>query len=279
MAIGLTLTYFSPLIYLLCILFIASRQHALALLVHDAAHFRISKNKHLNDFFSNTLASFPCLIGTHAYRLHHLQHHQYLNTDNDPDWARKIHLKEWQFPMPAKSLFLLLTKQIFVGGYDWIRLVTSMFLSHWRLKNNDPRKKEALLLLGFVGICITIALAFNFTTQLFLFWFVPLLTVFPMLQRFRSITEHFAADKDFILNQTRNTDSHWLERIFLSPHSTNRHLLHHLFPSVPHYNLEKLHKNLLSTDLIYANNQHLNSTYLWPSKNSVWKDLTTRTKS
>ena len=39
-----------------------------------------------------------------------------------------------------------------------------------------------------------------------------------------------------------------LERFFFAPFNTNRHLEHHLFPTIPYYNLEVAHEMVKSSD-------------------------------
>ncbi|PIS10464.1 MAG: hypothetical protein COT73_09230 [Bdellovibrio sp. CG10_big_fil_rev_8_21_14_0_10_47_8] len=264
--------FFSWPLYLITALIIASRQHALLVLVHDAAHYRITSSKTMNDLTANFFAGFPCFIGTHSYRLHHLQHHQHLNTELDPDWARKIHQPEWQFPMPKRMLARILFQQVLIGGYEWVVLTSTMLLKNLHLSAKDPRKKEGLLLATYFMAMFGLAIYFNLFHQLIFYWLIPLLTLFPLIQRIRSISEHFAVDRDRILNRTRNISTTWIERFFFSPHSVNWHLVHHLYPSVPHYNLEELHQQLM-TDQQYAKNQHLNHSYFLPVRGSVLKDL------
>ena len=269
--------YFSWPLYAIGIIFIAARQHALAVLVHDGAHYRIAKNKKINDIISNIFGSYGCLMGTHSYRVHHLNHHQYLNTDKDPDWARKIHLKEWAFPTSSSQLSRVLLRQLWRGGYEWIKLTTMMFRQNVKLSSADQRRIEAQLLFVFWTFVFIAAFALNLTHQLMIYWFVPLLTIFPLIQRIRSISEHFAVARDQILNRTRNVDPSFFEAFLLSPHSVNWHLVHHLYPAIPHFNLKKTQK-LLAAESTYEEGQHLNGAYIFPFENSVLSDLVGRSQ-
>lgn len=264
--------------YVFVAFLIAARQHALAVLVHDGAHYRIAKNKKLNDWVSNIFGSFGCIMGTHAYRLHHLKHHQYLNTAKDPDWARKSHLNEWQFPMTKMKLAKILLKQLWSGGYEWLTLTSRMFIQGMKLDSVDKRKSESQALAFFwLGIFIS-SLYFHFGRELALYWFVPLFTIFPLIQRFRSISDHFAVTRDQILGLTRNVRSSGLERFLLSPHSVNWHLVHHLYPSISHYNLKRAHQVLSKGEASYLESQHLNTAYIFPFQNSVLSDLLRKPK-
>src|SRR5450432_1395686 len=73
-------------VYLLSIAVIATRQHALATLMHEAAHGLMFRGRRTNEVVGDALLAFPLFISTRLYRVHHLQHHRNLNTPLDPDW-------------------------------------------------------------------------------------------------------------------------------------------------------------------------------------------------
>ncbi|MBX3039606.1 MAG: fatty acid desaturase family protein [Bdellovibrionaceae bacterium] len=257
--------FFNPLSYLAAVLIIATRQHALLILMHDGSHFRLSNNRLLNDLTSDFLTAFPFLGATSWYRRHHAAHHRHLNTDQDPDWARKIHLQEWQFPQSVFQMTKTFTKQVLIGGFEWVYLMVLM-----GIKVPETRTAKAIKALYYLGAFATIHWL-NLWSELVLFWLVPLFFVFPSLQRFRSMTEHFGLERSHELKDARNTLSNPIETFCLSPHGTNFHLVHHLFPSVPHYKLRKVHEKLMTFPL-YAEESHHNASYLFAST-SVLRDL------
>ena len=81
------------------IILIGSRQHALMVLIHDAAHFAIAKSKVVNDIVG-TIIAWTVFADLRGYRIHHIKHHiqKNLNTMEDPDFRRKIN-EDWKFPM------------------------------------------------------------------------------------------------------------------------------------------------------------------------------------
>src|ERR1700686_3318166 len=95
-AIYLCERFWSPLLYLLAIAIIGARQHALLILMHDGVHYRLFRNRWLNDWVTEILLAWPNLISARAYRRNHFAHHLYLNTDKDPDWARKRENPDWR---------------------------------------------------------------------------------------------------------------------------------------------------------------------------------------
>src|SRR5580698_1939959 len=83
--IALALWSRSAIVWILGIFVIARCQHALMVLAHDAAHFRLLENRFWNDFVGQWICFWPVGSSLEAYRSVHLRHHRYLHTDKDPD--------------------------------------------------------------------------------------------------------------------------------------------------------------------------------------------------
>lgn len=273
-AIILCEMWFNPLSYLLAATIIAGRQHALLVLAHDAAHFRISSHSLINDFMSDFFAAIPAFFDTKMYRLHHAKHHRFLNTDNDPDWSRKRGRPEWQFPI--SKMFILKTYPkfiIFNGAAEWMTL--SLFFSGILPLNTifkGDQRKQFLKRVVYFGIAAAIFTYMGVWKEFFMYWVVPLLFVFPSFQRVRSVAEHFGLKCDHELNSSRNVLAPWYETMFFAPHSVNYHLTHHIFPGVPFYNLKRLNK-LMMTDTEYRKLAHQNLSYVVPSAYPLTQDL------
>jgi len=110
-AIYLCERFWSPLMYLLAIAIIGARQHALLILMHDGVHYRLFRNRRLNDCVSELLA-WPHLVAARSYRKNHIAHHRYLNSEKDPDWKRRQGDPAWVFPKPADDLARLLFRDV-----------------------------------------------------------------------------------------------------------------------------------------------------------------------
>jgi fatty acid desaturase len=107
-----------PLAYLLAIILIGSRQHALLLLMHEATHRRLFSNRRLNDWACAALVTWPVLASLRAFRYTHLQHHKDLNLPTDVDQRKKLEDPDWHFPLPRRRLLWSLGKQ-FTGLGIW----------------------------------------------------------------------------------------------------------------------------------------------------------------
>jgi fatty acid desaturase len=81
----------------------------------------------------------------------------------------------------------------------------------------------------------------------FILWFGPLFTVAVFLNRTRIVVEHGLAQLrhrrvPFAIAHklpTIDIETNFLDRLFFSPFSFNYHSTHHLFPSIPFFNLKK----------------------------------------
>ena len=85
----------------------------------------------------------------------------------------------------------------------------------------------------------------GYLLQYLVLWWLPLVTVVQAILRLRAIAEH-GATTDFSSPLTAartNTGPAWLEWLIF-PHQVNYHIEHHLYASVPHYNLPALHREM-----------------------------------
>lgn len=252
-------------LYIFSVFLIASRQHALFLMMHEGAHFQFCQSKRWNNILSSVLASWPIALSTCRFREHHWSHHKFLNTDMDPDWARKKANPRWHYPKE--------THRFWADFLPYFRGlgVTEMFFA---IKLIGPQKKELCLFLFYWA---TIATAFTITSgwQIFaLYWLVPYFSVLPILNKVRSIVEHLALPNTRSLNAARNICGSPIESFFFGPHENSLHLIHHLRPSVPWHKISLARQYLIEHSEEYRKNAYENRGYFLPGKNSVLSDLT-----
>src|SRR5438132_5112199 len=81
--------FWNPLLYAATVAFIGARQHALLILMHDGTHYRLFRRRSLNDWVTELFLAWPHLVAMRSYRQNHLAHHNYVNTEQHPDWRRK----------------------------------------------------------------------------------------------------------------------------------------------------------------------------------------------
>lgn len=271
-AMSLSITFSTWWMYLAAVAVIACRQHALLIIVHEASHYRISKTTWLNDLITQWFAAFPnffCVVG---YRANHLKHHRYLNSFQDPDWARKIHLKEWQFPQSGLQLIGTFLK---IAATSWYKLILLFYslsgLGNKETYTNPVLRRVFIQKVLFYGVAGTFIWKMGWASHLLFYWVIPFLVVLPLFERVRSISEHFALSYKNDYNQTRDILSTPIEAFFFGPHNIRYHLSHHLYPSVPQYNLPQLRERLLQ-EVDFAEEGHTNDGYFMGEK-TVLKDI------
>jgi len=255
--------YFNPLTYFIAILVIGARMHALAILMHDATHYRFLKNRKLNDLITNITTMYPMFLTIDNYRDNHLSHHKHLNTDHDPDWVSKFGKKEFTFPQ-TKLAFLITILSYFL-------LIQGIKDAFWFVKRfniiggkkDAPKKKGSPIpQLLFFGTLIFLLSFFGGWKYFLLFWVIPYFSTFLMFQYIRSVAEHFGELKyDHLLNNSRTVKTNLLERFFIAPHNVGYHIEHHLYPGVPYYHLPQLHHLLMQTP-VFKEKAHITEGYL-----------------
>src|ERR1017187_5953910 len=81
-ALDLVHVFSNPVTWLLALLIIGNRQHALAILGHDGTHFTLSHDRKLNDRLTNLIAFWPLGLTVSGYRTLHFRHHKHAGTDD-----------------------------------------------------------------------------------------------------------------------------------------------------------------------------------------------------
>ncbi len=250
-------------LYPIAALVIASRQHALLGLMHDGTHYRLVRNRQMNDLLSDLLCAFPIGLSTELYRRQHLLHHQHTNQAGDPYWVQMQAHEDWRWPKDhlvalrlfASDLAGLCCHKTFLILFQWSPFQPTS-------EGNKPLPRaDRIRFLIFVTTVTAVLTVTGSWLYFLLLWLLPLLTIFGALIRLRSVAEHLALPSEHELNSTRHVEATALERLLLAPVNLNYHLAHHLFPSVPFYNLPKLHRVLL-TDESFREKAHITKTYL-----------------
>jgi fatty acid desaturase len=247
-----------PLVYILAVAVIGGRMHAFAILLHEFAHFRfMSGRKTLSDWVCDLALAWPILTTVGSYRINHLAHHRYTNTDQDPDWVFKLGNRKFVFPKAWQEAVMDLAGYVLV-----VSSIIDIFNIMGRLKLLDKSPLSyRLARLGFYIVMATLFTVLGIWTDVLLYWFVPYLTAFFLFMHVRSVAEHFGnLDYSHELSSTRTVLPHLWERAFFSPHNVNHHLEHHLYPSVPFYNLPQLHAVLMKNPE-FAARAHLTRGY------------------
>ncbi|MEO6811176.1 MAG: fatty acid desaturase [Isosphaeraceae bacterium] len=231
---------------------VATCQHRLSGLAHEASHSTLFKNKLANELASDLLLMFPLVAMTQKYRAAHLGHHQFVNDPNrDPDLLRLNHPKPHNFPI-SKGRFWLK----YVVRNLWPPSILSYLFGRAKAANLGSGQRGPLRAVYRVRVarCLRGAYWLSVLTTVhllrawplfWLFWVVPLLTVYPFLMQLREIAHHCNAPDDGDLTNSRVFYVHPLLAFCVFPYAQGFHLTHHLFAKVPHYRAAEAHAILL----------------------------------
>ncbi len=232
----------NPLTILLALVVIGTRQLGLSVLMHEAAHRTLFKNRRFNDWAGNWLCAYPVWSDIGPYRRYHLQHHAKNWTAEDPDLNLAM-----PFPVTRASMRRKIWRDL-TGQTAWKRVKyvlkrdlgsmnVQQFGSNGSWRNLRGVTITNLALLGVLTACGHPAL--------YLLWIGAWFTTHHFIVRLRSIAEHaMVPDPADPLRNTRTTLARWWERLIIAPNRVNYHLEHHLVMTIPHYNLPRMHRLL-----------------------------------
>lgn len=250
-AIGAALYFWpNPLVVVLAVLVIGTRQHALFVIAHDSAHYLLFENRKINDLAGRACAMLQGLSMC-TYRVIHRLHHNNLYGELDPDTALHGGYPRGKWYLVRKLLKDLSgltawkTYAYFLGGAPALNTQRNVALrplddTSAKLRA-DARSDRNLVIVFHIAALLLFAWSGHLAQYLVL-WILPLVTVVQAILRLRAIAEH-GATSDFSSPLTAartNLGPAWL-RWALFPHNVNYHVEHHLYASVPQYNLPALH--------------------------------------
>jgi fatty acid desaturase len=233
----------NPLTVVFALFVIGARQLGFAVLMHEAAHRSLFKNRQVNDWVGNWLCAYPVWGDLVPYRPYHLQHHSKTWTAEDPDLSLAM-----AFPITRRSLARKIWRDL-SGQTGWKRAKATykrdLGRSQGRVRRLDftgTRNMRGVLTTNLILLGILVAAGHP---ALYLLWVAAWLTTYSLVMRIRSIAEHAMIDDPADpLGNTRTTIARWWERLLVAPNCVNFHLEHHLAMTVPHYQLRRMHRLL-----------------------------------
>ena len=250
---------FSPSVLTVALawLVMSGRHLALAILMHDAAHGLLLRNKPWNDRIGQWLTAYPTQADTLLYRRAHFQHHKHTWTEGDPDLGLATAL-----PVSRKSFWRKMLRDLSgQTAYKRHRVITRYAAgltphgtglegkSLLQVARTFTRNQHGFLIINAVLLTgLTLA---SIPEAYLLIWWLPAWTGYSVVLRIRSIAEHACvSDPADPLRQTRTTLAPAWLRFLVAPHHVNYHLEHHLFMTVPHYNLPAAHRLLAASGVL-----------------------------
>jgi fatty acid desaturase len=243
----------NPLMLVPAIIVIGSRQHALFVIAHESAHYLLYERRALNDLVGRACAAVQGLSMC-TYRVIHRLHHNNLYGALDPDTALHGGYPRGRIYLVRKLLKDLSgqtaykTYAYFLGGAPALNTATNVAvrpLDDTSAKLRDEARRDRNMVIGLHIVALIAFAASGHLVQYLVLWVLPLVTVVQAILRLRAIAEH-GATTDFSSPLTAartNLGPAWL-RWLVFPHNVNYHVEHHLYASVPQYNLPRLHAEM-----------------------------------
>src|SRR6185503_18016148 len=198
--IAAALTWWTPWVVLPCVILIGTRQHALFVLAHESAHYRLFEQRWLNDSAGRVCATLQGL-SMRTYRVIHRLHHNNLYTELDPDTA--LH---GGYPRGTAYLVKKLLKDLsgftawktyayFLGGAPALNTQTNVAirpLDDTSAKLRDEANSDRNAVIAFHVIALIAFAAGGYLVEYLILWILPLVTVVQAILRLRAIAEHGA---------------------------------------------------------------------------------------
>lgn len=204
-----------------------------------AAHELFTHRKVLGEKLSYVCSLFymlPITMLPSDYYHFHMKHHRYLNTDQDAEEYKQDIDNRWKrmFILTFLGQLLAHKRKLYTG--DKTKLNTPEKVT----EANPIRKKivfEQRLFLSY--IVLVIILTIIFPGYMIYGYLLPLVIVLPIASTIRLVLEHADVDTQNPLQIATYYRTNPCTRLLFFYDSGDCHLVHHLFPKIPYYNIHK----------------------------------------
>ncbi len=245
------------------VLLMATRINALNVVIHEGSHIFLAPSRRLNDRLCNWGAAFWTLSSVEEYRPTHRMHHRYLGEENDPD--RPSYL----LPARRGGLLRLLVSDLL--GITALRRGLVLLRGAPSSEGEGEAGGTPLLLVGKAITQLVVLGQFVLVQGVGLgvlfylvFWVFPMVSLFPIILRLKTITEHFdprLRDPDQSLWVARTSASGWLQDRIIGARM-EYHFEHHVLPSIPFGGLRRLHRQLAEAGMFEETDEVLSHGYV-----------------
>ena len=238
---------------LLSLFVIGGRQRALAGVLHQAVHGSFMADRMLGRVLVMILGGHPVLQSFSGYSASHVRNHHghFGEPGMDPDYQFFLDACLYESTCGRKTF-----RRYLIGiASPSTSLRYLEFLLRHRILNPYEEKSEAILRIALYSVLIAASIYWNVLSSVFLYWLLPLVTTQVWIGSYAELVEHYPLMQgvpatDILMSRNRDFGSVW--RLVLGEkRGEGYHLVHHLFPRIPIWNLHKVHEILLA-DPAYA---------------------------
>lgn len=250
---------------------IGTRYYGLFIIGHDGMHRRIFNSRKATELFCDLFVLAPIGMITRINDRNHLLHHQHLATDDDPDLHKhacfnKTNRLEYVLFLTGLGSVIAVLRNLFVkpavatdsvaiasatssdtqaGGV--VAPIPDADATEGRSAAKTPytARDIAIVLCWQAALIAGLTLAIGWWAYPVL-WLAPVYLFAYLPNLIRSFVEHAHPEDDDVADHHRLTTflSNPVERLFFSPMNMNYHIAHHLWPSIPYYNLPRADREL-----------------------------------
>lgn len=227
LAAAVSEVFFRPWLYVLAVIVIARQMNALFELHHHAIHANLFTRKSWNSRLQ-VFYSLPLTTTTEADRDDHLDHHRTYNTVEKDylTWGTGYGLDPARRHSRRYMVWFLWIRP-FLGPLQVSDLKEILTSKRWR----DPAYRNPVA--AFWICAVAVFLLLGRLDLLFWYWVVPRFTAFPILFFWDDMLGHYNCPR----TGTREMRGPWF-RLF-GAHGTSFHNIHHLYPAIPWFNMER----------------------------------------
>ena len=203
--------------------------------MHDCTHSVLFKEKWKNWAFG-IFSTLPIIVTFISFKEGHLEHHRYNRTFKDPD----------AFTMGKRGFgdFVLFYAYMLIGG------ILTILQFNFIYPAQQFRGKRLWIHLSELSLRVVVYTSLLLWTsqhgvlgKFLSLWLIPGY-IFSLFNSVRFIAEHYETPWEAgQLAGTRTIISNQVNSFFWN--NINYHIGHHIYPAVPWYNLQKLHKELV----------------------------------
>lgn len=199
-------------------------------IIHDGVHRSISRNTLVNDIIGQAAVSvYAPFAAMRLFRWAHIEHHRFTNDAGDPDsWC---HGRWWELPL------------------RWMTI--DIYYGYRALSSKQPAVKKVLreslpYMIGGIGF-IAAAILSGYGLELLFLWFIPSRLAFVGIgfsffwlphAHWPSPDRDLKQSSNLTIATTLRLGAEWLLNPVLQ--YQNYHLIHHLWPTTPFYNNERV---------------------------------------
>jgi fatty acid desaturase len=211
----------------------------------------------------------PTFFSISRWRGEHIAHHRFIYTDKDPYLEDFKTYTPWHWPKTRSQALKTLLGDLFGLSLPSALEPSKRWGPFFNVKPRLTAQEKFRVFTFYPAVIILVTLTGQWL-NLLLLWILPMLTFVIIFVRWRTIAEHLGMKGLGGIGNTRTVEKGVLQALFFAPCGINYHIDHHIFPGVPFYNLEKLHKRLLK-EPVYTDNAIIKDGYF--GRNSVFTDV------